>query len=121
MAKKNEAKPAQAKPAVGASGNDDGKTTAIVSYITWIGLIVALVMNNDKKNEFAKFHIRQSLLIMIASLLCVFSVFSIPFIGWIWGVFIFVLWIIGLIAAINGEKKEVPLLGPLAQDWFKGL
>jgi uncharacterized membrane protein len=95
---------------------DTGKTIAIISYITWIGLIIAFVMNNDKKNDFAKFHIRQSLLIMLAALLGV-----IPIIGWIWSIFILVLWIIGLISAINGEKKEVPVLGKLAQDWFKAI
>jgi len=106
----------EAKPVAKASGTDEGKTIAIISYITWVGLIIAFVMNNDKKNDFAKFHIRQSLLIMIAALLS-----FIPIIGWIWGIFLFVLWILGLIAAINGEKKEVPVLGHLAQDWFKGL
>ena len=96
--------------------SDEGKTIAIISYITWLGWIVALVMNMEKKNDFAKFHIRQTLVIFLASILA-----WIPFIGWIWGIFVFILWIIGLIAAINSEKKEVPILGPLAQDWFKGL
>ncbi|MGB1450928.1 MAG: hypothetical protein ACPG7E_04370, partial [Marinirhabdus sp.] len=39
----------------------EGKTIAIISYITFIGLIIAFVMNNEKKNSFASFHIRQSL------------------------------------------------------------
>ena len=108
---------AKAEAKVSSKNNlDDGKAIAVISYITWIGLIIAIVLNMDKKNEFAKFHIRQSLLLMIA-----FIPSFIPFIGWIWGVAVFVLWIIGLIGAINGEKKEVPLLGPLAQDWFKGI
>ncbi len=96
--------------------NDEGKAIAIISYITWIGWVVALIMNMDKKNDFAKFHLRQTLLIWIASLFV-----WIPFIGWLWGLFIFILWIIGIVGAVNGERKEVPLLGPWAQDWFKGL
>ena len=96
--------------------NEEGKTIAIISYITWVGWVIALVMNMDKKNDFAKFHLRQTLLIWLGSLLA-----WIPFIGWIWGLFLLIIWIIGLVAAVNGEKKEVPLLGPLAQDWFKGL
>jgi len=100
----------------GSNTDSDGKTIAIVSYITWIGWIIALIMNNDKKNDFARFHIRQSLIIMIGSLLT-----WIRYVGWIWGIFLLVLWIIGLIAAINGEKKQVPVLGALAQDWFKGI
>jgi uncharacterized membrane protein len=96
--------------------SDEGKTIAIISYITWVGWIIALVMNMEKKNDFAKFHMRQTLLIFLACFLA-----WIPFIGWIWGVFLFILWIIGLIAAVNGEKKEVPVLGHTAQEWFKGL
>jgi uncharacterized membrane protein len=45
----------------------------------------------------------------------------IPFLGWIAGIALFVFWIMGLISAINGEKKEIPLIGKLAQDWFKGI
>lgn len=96
---------------------EDGKVIAIVSYITWIGWLVALLLNMEKKNEFGRFHIRQSLLLMIAA-----TVLSwIPFIGWILAIIVFVFWIMGLIYAIQGEEKEVPVLGPLAQDWFKSL
>ena len=37
------------------------KSIAIIAYLTLIGLIVAFVMNNDKKQPFAAYHIRQSL------------------------------------------------------------
>jgi hypothetical protein len=37
----------------------DGKTMAIISYITWVGTLIAFIMNNDKHNSFAAFHIRQ--------------------------------------------------------------
>ena len=77
----------------------DTKTTGIIAYITWIGLIVAFCAG-DK--EGAKFHLNQALVIFLFGLLS-----GIPFIGWIWGIFIFVCWIMGLIAAINEEEKEV--------------
>lgn len=81
----------------------DAKTTGIVAYLTWIGLIIA-VCAGDK--EGAKFHVNQALVILLFSLLSV-----IPCIGWIWGIFMIVCWIMGLIAAINEEEKEVPLIG----------
>ena len=83
----------------------DAKTTSIVAYLTWIGLIIA-VCAGDK--EGAKFHINQALVILLFSLLGV-----IPCIGWIWAVFMLVCWIMGLIAAINQEEKEVPLIGKI--------
>lgn len=81
----------------------DTKTTSIVAYITWIGLIIALVAG-DK--EGARFHLNQALVIFLFGLLT-----PIPCIGQIWGIFIVVCWIMGLIAAINQEEKPVPLIG----------
>lgn len=79
------------------------KTTGIVAYITWIGLLIAFC-TGDK--EGAKFHLNQALVITLFGLLSI-----IPCIGQIWGIFIFVCWIMGLIAAINEEEKPVPLIG----------
>ncbi|WMC92867.1 hypothetical protein [Kineothrix sp. MB12-C1] len=83
----------------------DKKMTGIVAYITWIGLLIA-ILAGDK--EGAKFHVNQALVIFLFGLLGV-----IPYIGAIWSIFIFVCWIIGLIAAINEEEKEVPLIGKI--------
>lgn len=83
----------------------DTKTTSIVAYITWIGLLVAFCAG-DK--EGAKFHLNQALVIFLFSLLAV-----IPCIGWIWEIFMLVCWVMGLVAAINQEEKEVPLIGKI--------
>lgn len=81
----------------------DSKTTSIVAYLTWIGLLIAFLAG-DK--EGAKFHLNQALVIWLFSLLSI-----IPCIGWIWAIFIFVCWIMGFVAAINQEEKPVPLIG----------
>ncbi|MCR5701553.1 MAG: hypothetical protein K6G76_05340 [Lachnospiraceae bacterium] len=81
----------------------DARTTGIVAYITLIGLIIALVAG-DKDG--ARFHVNQALVIFLFGLLGV-----IPCVGQIWMIFIFVCWIMGLIAAINEEEKPVPLIG----------
>jgi uncharacterized membrane protein len=110
-------------PTDSASSNYDPKVIAIVSYVTLIGWIVAVVMNNPK-SPFASFHIRQSLAIM---LLFVASgiITVIPVLGWLIGLLgyltAFVLWIIGLIASIQGSKNAVPLIGEKSQEWFKAL
>lgn len=83
----------------------DAKTTGIVAYLTWIGLIIAICAGD---REGAKFHINQAFVIFLFSLLS-----AIPCIGWVWGVFMVVCWIMGLIAAINQEEKEVPLIGKI--------
>lgn len=83
----------------------DTKTTGIVAYLTWVGLLIAFLAG-DK--EGAKFHINQALVITLFTLLS-----AIPFIGWLWAVFMLVCWIMGLLAAINQEEKEVPLIGKI--------
>ncbi len=106
----------------------DQKTIGIVSYITLIGWIIALVVYNGSsdKSSLARFHLRQSLGILatgfvlqiisyaLAFALKFFLVFLIPAV-WI---LVVILWVIGLIAAINGEEKPVPVLGEQYQRWF---
>ena len=83
----------------------DKRTTGIVAYITWIGLLIAFCAG-DK--EGAKFHLNQALVIFLFSLFGV-----IPCIGWLWLIFMFVCWVMGLIAAINEEEKPVPVIGKI--------
>jgi uncharacterized membrane protein len=94
----------------------DGKTKAIVAHITWVGWIIALIVNSGQKDEIASFYIRQLLGIYLFSLLTI-----IPTIGWIIGIISVVFWILSLIGAINGEMKETPVIGKYFQDWFKGI
>jgi len=102
---------------------NEGKTIAIIAYLWVIGLIIAFVMNNDKKNTFAAFHIRQMVGFNILSLANTFIIGS--YLGFwtssIISIVLFVLWIIGLMGAAQGEEKSMPLFGDLFQDWFKGI
>lgn len=105
-----------------ASGTDP-KIVGIIAYITLFGWFVALVLNNPKSGH-GSFHIRQSLGIWLLFVVSGF-VLVIPILGWIAGlagyVLGFVMWIMGLISAVNGEQKEVPVLGARFQEWFKTL
>lgn len=95
--------------------NDQGKLIAVLSYITIIGWIIALVLYlNDKKSKLGAFHLRQTLLLFIVG----FVLSLIPIIGWILNIVVFVFWIMGLIYAIQGQEKEIPVIGKYAQEWF---
>lgn len=101
---------------------NEGKTAAIISYLWWIGFIIAFFMNNSKRNSFTSFHIRQSLGINLLSLASgVVSSYISGTLGMVIGLGAFVFWIIALIGAAQGEEKRVPLLGDVFQDWFKGI
>ncbi len=96
----------------------DGKNVAIIAHITLIGWIIALIMNSgDKKTEFASFYIRQMLGLMLFAMVLSF----VPVIGWIANLVLIVLWIMSLVGALSGDKKETPAIGHLFQDWFKSL
>lgn len=99
---------------------EKGKAAAIVAYLTIIGTIVAYFMNNDSKNLFASFHIRQALGVHISFYLLgiLVSAFDSWMISSAFYIFILILWGYGLIAAIQGEENEVPVLGSYFQKWF---
>lgn len=101
----------------------EGKTIAIISYITVIGTLIAFIMNQNKQNYFASFHIRQAIGIFVLGLLVNFLQRYTDF-GWLdmlLGIAVFILWIIGLIGAIQGEEKRVPFLGDQFQEWFRNI
>lgn len=102
----------------------ENKNIAIIAYITIIGLIIAFVMNNDKKEAFATYHIKQSLGLALTGLaLGVIGI--IPVLGWIiniLGIFVLLyMWIIGLLNAINGKENTVPFLGEKYKELFKNI
>jgi uncharacterized membrane protein len=109
-------------PPVAAS---EDKTVAVLSYITLIGFIAAIVIHSSKKTALGAFHLRQTLgffLTVIAFSIGQFVLLVIPFLGWlavpvIW-LGLFVLWVMGLISAVKGEAKPMPILGPLYQKLF---
>ncbi len=88
----------------------DKKTTGIVSYITLIGWLIAYLAG-DK--EGAKFHLNQSLIVWLLWIIC--SVVSriplVGIIGSIGGIAVFIFWILGIVAAIQDQEKELPLVG----------
>ncbi|WP_028888846.1 DUF4870 domain-containing protein [Tenacibaculum ovolyticum] len=103
--------------------SEKGKTNAIISYITFIGTIIAIVLNNTEKNSFTSFHIRQMIGLSLLSILnqYVISLYINSMLGWIITIGLFVLWIIGFMGVLKGEEKKVPLLGDQFQEWFKNI
>ena len=100
------------------------KDIAIISYLTLFGWIYAFYKNQDaEKSEFNSFHLRQSIGIIISFFLL--SYFIGNFDNWqitasFW-VFYIVLWVYGFLGALQGEKREIPLLGKLFQTIFTNL
>lgn len=102
---------------------ESGKTAAITSYILGIGVFIAMSINAEDKNAFASFHIRQALGLFLTfiSLGLIVNNFDSLMISIPMWIFVFVLWSYGMLTAVKGETKPVPLLGELYQKWFKSI
>ena len=100
--------------------SSNSQVIAVISYITLIGWIIAFILYQNDKSELAIFHLRQSLGILILGIIGR-VIFWIPILGWLAVIFVFVLWLIGLMRAAHGEKKPIPLFGSFFQDIFKGI
>lgn len=102
---------------------EEGKTIAITSYILIVGVPIAMSMNSENKNSFASFHIRQSLGISLTflSLGLIISNFNSLLITVPMWISVSVLMTYGIVSAINGSKKPIPILGHYFQNWFKAI
>ena len=118
------------------SGNqDNAKTASILSYFFILGWLIAYFgFYQNSKTSYSTYQMRQTLMFHIVSMVLHFGLSIV--IGLFWlstGFFslysfsrllslgLFIIWIIGLIGAINGEKKEIPLIGDWAQNVFSGI
>ena len=110
----------QATAGPGISTED--KNIAIIAYLTFIGLIIAIIMNNNGKAAFSSYHIRQSLGMTVTGL-SLGVIGMIPILGWIVSVLgsfvLLYMWVIGLMNAINGKQIPCPILGEKYQEWFR--
>ncbi|WNH09710.1 hypothetical protein [Thalassobellus suaedae] len=102
-----------------------GRKNAIISYLTIIGVIIAFYLNkeDDKKSDFASFHIRQSLGLWLTFWALGYPIGS--FDNWMisigFYVFFAVLFIYGFTGALGRKAQEVPLVGAFYQKLFKNL
>ncbi len=102
---------------------EEGKTLAVVSYLTIVGSVIAIIMNNEHKNEFTSFHNRQGLglcllWMVIGYFVSQFDSMQISLAFWVsMGALLF----LGVMTAVNGSMKPIPFIGPIFQNLFKVL
>ena len=103
------------------SGMDEGKLFAFLAYLLGIiGFIIVLVAKKD--DEFAMFHAKQSLVLFLGWVAAgIVAFLPIPFIhallSWALYVLLLVLWIMGMINALSGQKKDLPIVGQIAAQF----
>lgn len=99
---------------------EEGKTMAIISYITLIGTLIAYLMNSSKHNEFAKFHIGQALRAWLTGIVIsilagiLVNITGIGMLSYLQYTGL-VLAILGFINAMNGKVEKIPLVGDIGR------
>ena len=79
------------------------KTTDVIAYITWVGLLIAFIAGD---REQSKFHLNQALVIWLVGFLS-----FLPLVGAIISIAALVFSVMGIISAIKGEEKPLPIIG----------
>jgi uncharacterized membrane protein len=104
----------------------DPNVAALLSYVLgWItGLILYLI---EEKDEYVRFHAMQSIIFFgaVTAVMIIFGILElIPFIGLLFmvltalgGLFAFVMWIILMMKAYQGERFKLPIAGDLAEKY----
>lgn len=100
-----------------------GRNNAIISYLTIFGTIIAFYLNNENKNEFASFHIRQALGLWLTFFALGYIIGS--FDSWAISLGFYlcfaVLFIYGFGNALGRKTQTVPLVGAFYQKIFANL
>ncbi len=91
----------------------NSRLCSVISYITWIGLIVAFVLH-DKNDTLARRHINQALILNLietaSRVLYRFGgIFGI--IAWAADIAVFILFIMGIIRAFKMSEEPLPIIG----------
>lgn len=93
---------------------EDIAKNKLISIVCYLGVLFIIPLFVAKDSPFVRFHTNQGLLLFLFSLLT--SVAGlIPYIGWIFAavisIFNVLLMIVGVLNAVKGEAKELPVIG----------
>jgi len=99
------------------------KSTALISYIGVLGILLAYLNNKNAKSDFISFHIRQSLGLSSCFFILGYPIGS--FNSWIatyifWGIYMLIN-IFAMITVLAGLKKPTPFVGVFFQKIFKNI
>jgi len=102
---------------------EDGKTLAVIGYLFIIGSIIAIIMNNENKNQHTAFHNRQGLglnicYMFIGYFVSQFDSLQISIAFWVG---MGLLFFYGILSASSGTQREVPFVGPFFQRVFESI
>lgn len=106
----------------GGSTSLDPKVSALLCYL--LGFVGGIVFYAISKDKFVRFHAMQSILMNVAVVILWSLIFAVQFafsplffIGWLFDLAIFALWVFLMVKAYNGEKYKLPVIGDMAEKY----
>jgi uncharacterized membrane protein len=91
-----------------------GKTMAIISYFIFF---VPLLVDEARNNKFAMYHTEQSIILLILQIIVnIIGVITCG-IGYILYLPVLVFYVMGIINAVQGQAKPLPLIGQFGEKF----
>jgi len=101
------------------SGPGDAQENKAMAVIAYLGILCFVPLLLKKDSAFAQYHGKQGLVLFIAWV-AVNLLWMVPILGWMLvpvGHFAaFILMIVGIVNAVNGEMKELPWIGQFGKQ-----
>jgi uncharacterized membrane protein len=107
---------------VTAADPADVQQNKIFAVLAYIGILVLIPLLAAKESKFAQYHAKQGLNLFIIGIIVWFitylpsffiDFFFLSCLSGIAGILLFVLAILGIVNALNGEMKPLPVIGDL--------
>lgn len=92
---------------------EDVKNNKLMAVLAYIGPLVLIPLLLAKGSKFAKFHTNQGLILFLLGIACELLRYIpvIKIIGRVGGLALLVMAVVGIVYAIKGKAKELPIVG----------
>jgi uncharacterized membrane protein len=93
--------------------------STLMAALAYLGILIVIpFLTEDYKDPFVKFHIKQGVVLIVFGIIG-FFVSVIPVLGWLIGWLFWlaalILLVIGVMNAVSGNEKELPVIGHFAK------
>ena len=100
--------------------SDNNLLGILCYFLGWVTGVI-LWFSIPKSRKFIRFHAMQSIVVSVVIMVIIILLAWIPIIGWIIsglvGLLAFVLWIVLMVKAYQGQMYKLPVIGNLADNW----
>jgi len=110
-------------PSGSSSTNLDPKVSAMLAYL--LGIVGGIVFYSISKDSYVRFHAMQSILLWVTMAVVYVGLMilglAMPFLwatlSWLVWLGFFILWIMMVIKAYQGERFKLPVIGQMAEKY----